>query len=88
MGFFSNNEFITVIIPGNHDSKSFSEDLYFGEDVVILTDLNKPYEYNDVCVWVSFEPISGEEFFRKIKSISSKLDTAKTNILLFHGGIG
>lgn len=85
-GLFSNNEFITVIIPGNHDSKSFSEDLYFGEDVVILTDLNKPYEYNDVCVWgFPFEPISGEEFFRKIKSISSKLDTAKTNILLFHG---
>jgi exonuclease SbcD len=85
-GLFSNNEFITVIIPGNHDSKSFSEDLYFGEELVILTDLNKPYEYNDVCVWgFPFEPISGEDILIKLKSISSKLDTTKTNILLFHG---
>lgn len=37
---FSNNGFKTILVPGNHDSESYKSSMYFGEDTIILTNLN------------------------------------------------
>lgn len=48
---FSNTGFKIVIIPGNHDSDSYKTNIYFGDDAIILTDLNNPFEHEDVRIW-------------------------------------
>ena len=83
---FSNNFFKIIIVPGNHDSESYKSGLYFGEDAVILTDLNSPFEYKDVVIWgIPFEPIEGEKILNKLQSLADKLTPDKKNILLYHG---
>ena len=60
--------------------------MFFGEDVTILTDLNKPFEYKDTMIWgFPFEPIEGEKILDKLYSLAKKLAEDKTNILLYHG---
>lgn len=83
---FSNTSFEIVLIPGNHDSDSYTSGMYFGEDTVILTDLNSPFEYKDIRVWgIPFEPIEGEKILNKLHSFASNLTPDKKNILLYHG---
>lgn len=83
---FSNNAFKVVIIPGNHDRTSFEGGLYFGSDVVTLTELSKPFEYENARFWgMPFEPIEGEKIIRKIHSLRDRLSPDKKNILLYHG---
>lgn len=83
---FSNNGFKICVIPGNHDSDSYKMGKYFGEDVVILTDLNDPFEYGDVKIWgMGFEPVEGEEVLNKLYSLKNNLTADKKNILLYHG---
>ena len=81
---FSGNGFKIILIPGNHDNESYKSGVYFGEDVIILSDLNKPFEYKNLRVWgLPFEHIEGKEILRRLRSL--KLDEDKTNILLYHG---
>lgn len=83
---FSNNNFKIVIIPGNHDRESYKSDMYFGEDAIIISDINKPYEIDGVNIWgLPFENIDSEKILRKLHSIESKLDPKSVNILLYHG---
>ena len=83
---FSNNGFKIVLIPGNHDSESYKSGMYFGDDAVTLTDLNKPFEYKDLMIWgLPFEPIEGEKLLNRLHSLANNLTTDKRNILLYHG---
>jgi len=83
---FSNTGFKIVLIPGNHDSDSYASGMYFGEDTVILTDLNSPFEYKDVRIWgMPFEPIEGGKILDKLHSLANDLTPDKRNILLYHG---
>jgi len=83
---FSNNGFKIILIPGNHDSESYKSGMYFGEDTIILTDLNEPFEYKDLKIWgLPFEPIEGEKILNKLHSLANNLATDKRNILLYHG---
>ena len=83
---FSNNGFKIILVPGNHDSESYKSGLYFGEDTIILTDFNEPFEYKDLKIWgFPFEPIEGEEVLNKLHSLANNLATDKRNILLYHG---
>lgn len=84
---FSNKGFKIILIPGNHDSESYKEGLYFGEDAIILTDINKPFEYKNIMIWgLPFEPIvDKKEILSKIRSLKEKLNKDKINILLYHG---
>lgn len=83
---FSNNGFKIFLIPGNHDSESYKSGLYFGEDTVILTDLEKPFEHNDLMIWgFPFESIDTENIFQKLHLLANNLDQNKKNILLYHG---
>ena len=82
----SNTGYKIFLIPGNHDGDSYTSGMYFGEDTVILTDLNSPFEYKDVMIWgIPFEPIEGEKILNKLHSLASNLTPHKKNILLYHG---
>jgi DNA repair exonuclease SbcCD nuclease subunit len=83
---FSNNGFKIIIIPGNHDIESYEGGKYFGEDTVVLNDLNEPFEYKDLNIWgLPFEPIEGEKILDKLHLLSNNLAKDKKNILLYHG---
>lgn len=83
---FSKNGFKIILIPGNHDEKSYKNGMYFGEDTIILTDLNKPFEYKDIRIWgLPFESMEGEEILHKLHLLANNLTTDKKNILLYHG---
>jgi len=83
---FSNNGFKIVLISGNHDSESYKSGMYFGEDTIILTDLNKPFEYKNLMIWgLPFEPIDGERILDKLRALADNLATDKRNILIYHG---
>ena len=85
-GIFSNSGFKIILISGNHDSESYKSGMYFGEDTIILTDLNEPFEYKNIIVWVlPFEPIEGEKILNKLHLLEDNIATDKTNILLYHG---
>jgi DNA repair exonuclease SbcCD nuclease subunit len=83
---FSNTGSKIVIIPGNHDAQAYDRGIWFGEDVVVLTDLNRPFEHQGVKIWgMPFESIDGEEILEKLRSLSHRLTENEQNILLFHG---
>jgi len=83
---FSNNGFKIILIPGNHDNESYKSGMYFGNDIIILTDSNEPFEYKDLKIWgLPFEDIKGEKILDKLRSLSNNLATDKKNILLYHG---
>ena len=83
---FSNNGFKVVLIPGNHDCNSFKSGLFFGEDVIVLNDLNTPFEFKDVRIYgIPFDAIEGENILIKLHSLADKLTPDKKNILLYHG---
>ena len=83
---FSNNGFNIVLIPGNHDCDCYKTGMFFGDDTEILTNLEESFEYENVVFWgFPFESISEDNIFEKLCSLKSKLDTRKTNILLYHG---
>jgi len=86
---FSDNGFDIIIIPGNHDSKSFGNSdngLYFGSDVSIIYDLSNPIEYDRVRVWgFPFEAMSKEEILSRLDKIKDDITSDKTNLLLYHG---
>ncbi|MDI3543064.1 MAG: repair protein SbcD/Mre11 [Candidatus Atribacteria bacterium] len=84
--FFSNTGFKIILIPGNHDNESYKSGVYFGEDIIILNDLNEPFEYQDVRIWgLPFEPLEGERVVEKLRSIANDLTPDRKNILLYHG---
>ncbi len=83
---FTNCGFKIVIIPGNHDSESYKSGFYFGEDAIIIDNLEAPYSNNEVSIWgLPFEPIEGEKILEKLRSLKDKFTKDKKNILLFHG---
>jgi len=82
---FSKTNFLTVVIPGNHDRGSYTEGLYFGENFYIIRDLRQPLEYKDVRIWgFPFEPIGAEEVFYKLYELKGHIKKDKKNLLLIH----
>jgi exonuclease SbcD len=85
-GLFSDTGFQICLIPGNHDSDSYSGGMYFGEDAVILTDLSMPFEYKDVIIWgVPFKPTESDEILHQLRSIAPRVTPDKKHIVLYHG---
>ncbi|MBN1254301.1 MAG: metallophosphoesterase [Deltaproteobacteria bacterium] len=83
---FSNTGFRICLIPGNHDRDSYAGGMYFGEDTVILADLNMPCEYKDVTIWgIPFEPISRTKILHHLRSIAPHMNSATKHIVLYHG---
>jgi len=86
---FSDNGFDIIIVPGNHDCKSYGTNesrLYFGSDVSVIYDLYKPIEYDDIRIWgFPFENIEETAFLSKLENIKDKITQDKTNLLMYHG---
>ncbi len=83
---FSNNNFPILLISGNHDKDVYKKGLYFGDDVVVLSSLDKPFEKDGVLFWgLPFDDLKGDEVFSTLYSLRDKLPHDKKNILLYHG---
>jgi exonuclease SbcD len=83
---FSDTGFRICLIPGNHDRDSYAGGMYFGENTVILADLNMPYEYKDVKIWgIPFESIGRTKILHQLRSIAPHMTPATKHIVLYHG---
>ena len=83
---FSDIGFKICLIPGNHDRDAYSAGVYFGEDAVILTDVDSPFEYKGVKILgIPFEPIEGERILHKLHVLANILTPDTINIVLYHG---
>jgi exonuclease SbcD len=85
-GLFSDTGFRICLIPGNHDRDAYAGGMYFGEDTVILTDLNKPYAYKDIMLWgIPFEPTEGGKILHQLHSLAHHMTPDKKHVVLYHG---
>jgi exonuclease SbcD len=83
---FSDTGFRICVIPGNHDRDAYAGGMYFGEDTVILTDLNRPFEYKDAMIWgIPFAPAEREKTLQQLHALAPLLTQGKNNIVLYHG---
>lgn len=85
---FENIDFKVLIIPGNHDSDSFSKGLYFGDNVNILCE--KPFEIFEEQVrfiGIPYNDISSDALLKIIVDVNELIDDKKKNIFLFHGDL-
>lgn len=81
---FSGNGFKVLIGPGNHDAESFQEDLFFGEDAVLLGE--EPFDMRSVrfCC-LPFENLEGEKLVGRLRELRQFTEDGKTNVLVYHG---
>ncbi len=81
----SDTSFYTVIIEGNHDQGALREGFYFGDRVVVLTNLQRPFAYRDVRLFgSSFSSSSPEAFLESLYRCAHLFTPDKINILLLH----
>lgn len=81
---FSDTGFKIILISGNHDKDSYKSGMYFGGDVVILSD--SPFEYKNIrIVGMPFDVMGKEDVLNKLRSLKRVFTPDKKNILLFHG---
>lgn len=83
---FTNTGFKILLISGNHDKEAYRDDMYLGDDIIFIDDLNNPYKVQDLVIWgLPFETCTKEETLLKLHLLKDKLDIEKKNILLYHG---
>jgi len=88
---FSGTGFRVLILPGNHDSASYTGGLYFGEDVVILGEPFSCLELEGLVIWgLPFAPLNKEEVIGRLQELSRRItsrgmDSHQVNVLLYHG---
>jgi exonuclease SbcD len=83
---FSGTGFKICLIPGNHDRDAYAAGMYFGEDTVILADIQKPFVHNEVTIWgIPFAPTSRETFLHQLHGLAPRLTPATKHIVLYHG---
>jgi DNA repair protein SbcD/Mre11 len=83
---FSGISYDIIVIPGNHDAKSFDDRAFFGSKVKVLRSFDERYEANDVVIaGLPFKNINEHEIYSLLRSISDNLDNKKCNILVYHG---
>ena len=78
--------FKVIIIPGNHDLKSFDQGFYFGENVELIDQLGQKIELDGTDIWgIPVDTLTGSQLLGAISELNQKLNPEKTNVLLFHG---
>lgn len=83
---FSGLDYNIVILPGNHDSRSFEDGGYLGPNVKIILSSDEFYEIGDICIaGLPFEETKGREIYGKLKYMSDRLPPEKCCVLLYHG---
>jgi len=83
---FSGRSFKILIIPGNHDAQAFEAGRYFGESVIILQDINRPWEYGSAAITgLPFEELEPEELLSRLHEAARRVERAEQKLLLIHG---
>lgn len=82
---FSKTGFKILILPGNHDSESFESGLYYGDEVVVMSDTTQQDFDNVRIIGIPYEPMAVEEVYGKIQALKGRLKEEGTNILMYHG---
>ncbi|MBD3250412.1 MAG: DNA repair exonuclease [Candidatus Pacebacteria bacterium] len=82
--------FKVIIIPGNHDLKSYQQGFYFGSQVELIEQRGQSIQLpgkTAAKVWgLPFEPlINSAQGLEQISQLNQQLDPTEKNILLFHG---
>ena len=85
-----NTKLLVIILPGNHDSKSYEKGRWLGDNVEIITKTTAPIQIKDLIFWglpYHFEKdrTTIPKQIEKINKIIEKKYSDKKNILLFHG---
>jgi len=80
---FSDNDFETLVISGNHDKDAFRKEDYFGEDLETLDE--KPFEVKEYDeMKVVGLPYTTDGFENLVDSLSEEVEPDKTNVLMIH----
>jgi DNA repair protein SbcD/Mre11 len=83
---FSGIGYDIIVIPGNHDAKSYEDRAFFGSKVKVLRSIDERYEASDVVITgLPFKSINEHEIYSMLRNISDNLDSKKCNILVYHG---
>jgi DNA repair protein SbcD/Mre11 len=78
--------FQTIILPGNHDYRAYRDGLYFGDNVIVISDKNQPLRIGTVTIWgLPYEKLAGEHLIARLGEISAMMNPDEQNILLYHG---
>lgn len=81
---FSENDFQTYVIPGNHDANAFRKEDYFGDDIEVLS--SSPFEQVDLgTVNLLAVPYVEEDFGELVDGLDDARDDERLNVLLLHG---
>lgn len=80
---FSDNDFQTFVIPGNHDRTAFREEDYFGDDIEILR--KEPFTQRTIGnVNLVAVPYFESDFEDLVEDLADAQQDDLTNILLLH----
>ncbi|MDY6968479.1 MAG: DNA repair exonuclease [Spirochaetota bacterium] len=83
---FSGRNYRIIVLPGNHDFKSFRSGNFYGQNIEVIHSLDNVIETEDAnIVGFPYEEIRESEIYSRLKSISDMLNSNKYNILLYHG---
>ncbi|HOQ39739.1 MAG TPA: DNA repair exonuclease [Fervidobacterium sp.] len=87
---FNGASFKTIILPGNHDAVMYSDGMYLGDDVQIITDPEKKIELDDVTFFglpFKKEYSKNDKVAEVLTEVNKKTSKDKTNILIYHGDL-
>jgi len=87
---FNDATFKTIILPGNHDATMYSDGMYLGEGVEIITEYERPIELDGVAFFgLPFrkEYSTNDKVAEILADMSRKASSDKTNILIYHGDL-
>jgi len=83
---FADCSFHIFIIPGNHDQNGFADVPFLGENVSVFHNLLEPVTLGDTCFWgFPYQELDEIQILQRLRQASSRAETGKTHILLFHG---
>jgi exonuclease SbcD len=80
---FSDNDFQTLVIPGNHDNAAYRQEDYFGDDIEVLT--SQPFtqkKFEDINLLAV--PYTEKEFEELVEDLSETVEEDKTNLMMLH----
>ncbi len=82
---FSQSSFKIIILPGNHDVHSYESGEFFGENVTIINDHQKPVVIDDVTITgIPFASLTNNQLSTAIDEAGQAIDPNLFSILLIH----
>ncbi|NOY08335.1 MAG: DNA repair exonuclease [Spirochaetes bacterium] len=83
---FERASFPIVVIAGNHDSESYPEGVFFGENVKVIRDLFNPVELEGVSVWgFPYKDLRSEKILLMLRRAAKEVKNDVPAVLLLHG---